>query len=170
MQQSNDQLRRAYAAKRQARFRERQQSVAASSSPSFSFHNTQNQAVTQRGLNDPHYHSTTRISHLYNDLDHLPVHNTIRTRSNVNNYFGDQLTSHFREYIPSQHSSRRVYNPDFHAPIHSQHFSRRVSNPDVHFVDPYLRATNQMQFQQHSQSHHYQQPQNQQSSHHHGQS
>lgn len=100
-----------------------------------------------------------KISHIYNDLDNLHVHKITRTGSILDNnfgnqqnhHFGNQQTGHFREYIPSEHTSRRVYNPDFHFPIPSQQFSRGVSNPpDVHFPKHYARTLNQMQFQQHS--------------------
>ncbi|KAI7962283.1 hypothetical protein MJO28_000377, partial [Puccinia striiformis f. sp. tritici] len=123
MQQSNDALRRAYASERQARFRERQHAVPPQSVIPHLYqlndhhihrmnHSLYSQANIEMGRVAPHHHHTRNMSHLYNDLDNLHVDNIPHRSLTLDNNFGHRPISNWREHFPSQHTSRRLSNPD----------------------------------------------------------
>ncbi|KAH9440377.1 hypothetical protein Pst134EB_030995 [Puccinia striiformis f. sp. tritici] len=75
-------------------------------------HNLYSQANIEMGQLNPHYHYTPNVSHLYNDWDNLHVDNMSRRSPILDNNFDHWQNRNLREYFPSQHTSRRLSNPD----------------------------------------------------------
>ncbi|POW16872.1 hypothetical protein PSTT_01025 [Puccinia striiformis] len=197
MQQSNDALRRAYASERQARFRERQHAVPPQSVIPHLYqlndhhihrmnHSLYSQANIEMGQVAPHHHHTRNMSHLYNDLDNLHVDNIPHRSLTLDNNFGYRPISNWREHFPSQHTSRRLSNPDvlfsdcsprnLHLSQHqfyghsqvqtSQHHQQQYSSPLQHHQQQYSSPSHYRQHQHSSPSQHHQHQHSPSSQHH----
>ncbi|KNF04984.1 hypothetical protein PSTG_02038 [Puccinia striiformis f. sp. tritici PST-78] len=193
MQQDNDELRRAYARERQARFRERQRAFAPFLFSHNSSYNTHHHSQPIPHLHQFNNHDIHRMnhnlysqaniemrhnpdmSHLYNNLDNLHVDNIPWRSPILDNNFDHWPNRNLRGYLPSQHTSRRLSNPDnffshrsprnLHPSQQPFHGHSQVQTPHYHQQQP--SSTAQYYQHQHSSPTQYHQHQHNSSTHFH---
>ncbi|KAI7944195.1 hypothetical protein MJO28_011723, partial [Puccinia striiformis f. sp. tritici] len=193
MQQDNDELRRAYARERQARFRERQHAFAPFLFSHNSSYNTHHHSQPIPHLHQFNNHDIHRMnhnlysqaniemrhnpdmSHLYNNLDNLHVDNIPWRSPILDNNFDHWPNRNLRGYLPSQHTSRRLSNPDnffshrsprnLHPSQQPFHGHSQVQTPHYHQQQP--SSTAQYYQHQHSSPTQYHQHQHNSSTHFH---